>query len=122
MYGLRSDSIGYFDSKFIREMKLPRPATLKKYGLSQEDWVELYNLQSGCCPICGRKLEKTIVVDHMHVRGFKKMSDEKKRRYIRGLTDWWCNKTFLGRGITIERAKNVVAYLERFEKKLQEYK
>ena len=99
-------------------MILPRPATLKKYGLTEEDWVELYNLQGGVCPVCERPMEKRIVVDHVHVRGFKKMSDENKRKWIRGLTDWYCNHYHLARGITVKKSKNVTAYLERFEKRL----
>ena len=103
-------------------IKPPRPQTLKKYGLTLEDWLELYNLQGGLCPICGRKMEKTIVVDHFHAKGWKKMPPERRKLYVRGLTDWWCNKTFLGRGITVERARNVVTYLEKFEKKLQAHR
>lgn len=101
-------------------IRVPRPATLKKYGLTYEDWLALYEAQDGKCPICGRAMEKTIVIDHYHAKGYKNMPPEKRKLYVRGLTDWWCNKTFLGRGITIERAKNVVKYLERFEKRKPE--
>lgn len=35
-------------------------------------------------------------------------------KYVRGLLCWRCNATYLGRGITIERSRNVTTYLERF--------
>lgn len=98
-------------------MKLPTKNTLRKYGMSEEDWLRLYDDQLGICPICNRRMEKTIVIDHFHAQGWKKMKPEKRKLYVRGLTDWWCNKTFLGRGITIERAENVVKYLKAFEKR-----
>lgn len=49
----------------------------RKYGLSWEDYVELYNLQKGCCPICGSFMkllpEKNCListcVDHDHATG-----------------------------------------------------
>jgi len=98
-------------------MKIPSQVTLKKYGLTALEWLELYNLQNGICPICKRAMEKTIVIDHFHAKGWKQMKPEIRKLYVRGLTDWWCNKTFLGRGITVERAENVVEYLKEFEKR-----
>ena len=43
------------------------------------------------------------------------MSAEQKAANVRGITDWFCNHSYLGRGITLTIAKNVVAYLEAFE-------
>ena len=102
-------------------MKVPSQQTLKKYGLSREDWVELYNLQSGICPICERPL-KNPVVDHFHVRNWKKMRPEKRKLYVRGLPCSYCNRRLLMRGINLKRAKNIVAYLEAFERKLMSIK
>lgn len=99
-------------------IKEPRPATLKKYGLTLDDWKVILTEQGYKCPICTRVMEKTICVDHHHVQGYKGMKPENKKKHVRGLTCWWCNKTFLGRGITIERARNVVKYLERYEKRI----
>lgn len=45
------------------------------------------------------------------------MPPEQRKLYVRGLVDWYCNHYYLGKGITIERAKNVVTYLEDFEKR-----
>lgn len=99
-------------------MNLPRPATLKKYGLTEQEWIALYESQGGICPICEKPLDTRVCVDHYHAKGYKKMSPEKKRFYIRGLVHWVCNHYYLGRGITVQRAYNVANYLERFENKI----
>lgn len=100
-------------------MNHPRPATLKKYGLSLEDWIELYNLNNGKCPICERPLLQP-VIDHLHVRNFKKMKAEKRRRYVRGLPCNYCNRRRLARGMNLQIARNIVKYLEKFEERLNE--
>lgn len=102
-------------------MILPRPETLRKYGLSLTDWQELYSLQGGICPICERPMERPCV-DHFHVRGFRFMKPEKKKLYVRGLTCNYCNRRMLVRGMSLQRARNILQYLERFEKRLQEHK
>lgn len=102
-------------------MKPPRPATLKKYGLTEMDWIELYNLANGVCPICKRLMERP-VVDHLHARNWRKMKAEKRKRYVRGICCNYCNRRRIGRGMNLEIAKNIVEYFERFEKKLQEHR
>lgn len=98
-------------------MNLPTKATLQKYGLTLDDWKELYNLQGGLCPICERPLEKRTCVDHAHVKGWKKMDPEKRKLYVRGLLHWFCNHYYVGRSITVQKSRNVTSYLERFEKR-----
>jgi len=98
-------------------MILPRPATLKKYGLTERDWKELYNLANGICPICKRSMEKP-VIDHLHTRGWRKMKAEKRKRYVRGICCNYCNRRRIGRGMNLEIARNIVEYLERFEKRM----
>lgn len=58
-----------------------------RYGLSSEDWQEIFDRQNGCCPICGihqSKLNQSLSVDHNH-----------KTNEIRGLL---CNKCNLAMG------------------------
>lgn len=97
-------------------IKTPSKATLKKYGLSEEEWKAILDSQGSVCFIC-KKYPKTgrLCVDHEHVKGWKKMPPEERKKYVRGLLDWFCNHYYLGRGITIEKAKNVVKYLEQYE-------
>jgi hypothetical protein len=100
---------------------VPSPATLAKYGLSQEDWGALLIAQDGCCGVCGkvpspskRDGKRRLVIDHEHVRGWKAMPPEERKLYVRGLTCWYCNHAYLGRGITVEKAEGVVRYLRTY--------
>lgn len=95
----------------------PTPITLKKYGLSLNDWKELLARQGYCCPICKRVLEKKTNIDHFHAQGWKRMKDEKKKLFIRGVTCWWCNKSHLAKGINIFKVDNLHTYLHDFEKR-----
>lgn len=97
-------------------IQVPKPQTLKKYGLTEQDFMELFHKQGGICPICERPLSKPRI-DHDHVKGWKKMPDEVRKKFVRGLLCFFCNKYYVGRSITIKRAKNVVTYLQRYEKR-----
>lgn len=103
---------------------IPLPKTLAKYGLTEKDFLAILESQNGLCPICGRvpnpsKRDGKIrfVIDHHHAKGFSKMSPENRKKQVRGLTCWTCNRYFLYRGITKEKAKNIIVYLEDFERR-----
>lgn len=94
----------------------PSPATLKKYGLSLEEWQVILDRQNGVCAVC--KLEPTkgrLCIDHFHVKKWKKMPPEQRKLYVRGLLCFRCNTTFVGRGITVERSMATTNYLIQFE-------
>jgi hypothetical protein len=97
--------------------KPPSKVTLRKYGLTEADYFNFLDAQDYKCPICGNELSKTTNIDHFHVKGWLKMPPELRKQYVRGVVDWFCNKNYLARGITIERSKNVTSYLERFERR-----
>ena len=98
-------------------MKIPTKKTLDLYGLSEEEWIDLYNLHDGCCHVClepfleGRR----VYTEHEHVKGWKKMPPEKKKLYVRGLAHWICNNRILTAGVTAEKLRNAADYLERYE-------
>lgn len=104
----------------------PSAQTLRKYGwgfgpyaLSDspvDDWLALLDEQGGMCPIC-EKVPTTgrFVTDHEHVRGWKAMPPEKRRAYVRMLSCWTCNTQYLGRGITLRKAENMVRALRAYE-------
>lgn len=101
---------------------LPTPATLKKYGGTPEKWQALLDEQGGVCGVCGRVPSPSkkdgkirLVIDHEHVRGWGKMPPELRWSFVRGLVCWFCNHYYLGRGLTLEKAKGVVLFLERYE-------
>lgn len=93
----------------------PKPATLAKYGLTEEEWREILKRQGGVCAVC-KLAPKTgrYNVDHEHVKGWSKMPAEKRKVFVRGVVCWWCNKQYMSRAITIEKARNVVKYLEDY--------
>lgn len=99
------------------EIKEPSPSTLKKYGLSLNDWKEILTQQGYKCPICKRVLEKTTNIDHYHVRNWRKMTPEHRKLWVRGVTCWFDNKNYMAKGITIEKSKAVTEYLEAFERR-----
>lgn len=99
----------------IRE---PIPRTLKKYGLSLNDWKNILANQGYKCPVCSRIPSSGIFrVDHIHVQNYKYMTPEKKHMWIRGLCCVHCNRFYLAKGITVEKARGVLNYLEAFEKR-----
>lgn len=90
--------------------KPPSAKTLAKYGLSADDWVHLLKLQGGFCAVC-QEPRKSLCVDHIHVKGWKKLPPEKRRLWVRGLLCFWCNTSYVGRGITVGRSMRVTDYL-----------
>lgn len=94
---------------------VPTPATLKKYGLTVEDWQALLDAQGGVCGACGRE-PKThrLVIDHDHVRGWKDMPAERRKLFVRGLLCWTCNHYRLARGATVENLRGAAEYLARY--------
>jgi len=99
----------------------PTQKTLDKYGLSVEEWEAILDKQGGVCPIC-KKVPSTgrWVTDHYHIKGWKNLPPEKRKLYVRGILCWFCNHSYLGRGITLEKATNMVEYLKRFEDMLHQ--
>lgn len=96
----------------------PKPGTLKKYGLSEAEWRHMADEQEEACFVCRLKpMKGRLCIDHEHVSGWKKMPDAQRKQYVRGLLCFMCNTRFVGRGVTIERAKRVALYLERYQER-----
>lgn len=102
-------------------MTTPRLATLAKYGLTPDDFKRILDSQGGVCAICGKVPNGRWNIDHHHVKGWVKKPPEIRKLYVRGIVCWWCNKTYLSRGITVERAARVVRYLQGFEERIKTY-
>lgn len=107
----------------------PSPGTLNKYGLTLDDFKRIIEAQGGVCPICQKvpnpsKRDGKIrwVIDHQHVKGWKNMPPEKRRLYVRGVCCWYDNRYFLSKGITPEKARNMIEYLTRFIQRLETMK
>lgn len=97
----------------MRGIVPPGKATCAKYGLTQEEWLRILADQGWVCAICenGNVRWNT---DHEHVPGWRRMSDARRRLYVRGVLCWRCNRHLLPADMTLERAKNVVRYLTDF--------
>jgi hypothetical protein len=105
----------------------PSEKTLKKYGLSAGEWLDILELQGGVCPIC-RKVPQPpkkhperggrFCIDHAHVPRWKHLPPEKRKLFVRGLLCWFCNDRFVGRSITIQKSENVTAYLKAHEERV----
>ena len=94
---------------------IPSTKTLNKYGLNIGSWFWIATGQGLVCGVCG-KLPKSgrLNVDHDHVKGYKKLPPHQKRKHIRGLLCYVCNKFFAMRGMTEEKARRLVKYLASY--------
>jgi len=75
----------------------------RHYGITLQDYNDLFNAQKGCCAICGRHqslIKKTFCVDHDH------LTNE-----IRGLLCHSCNRGLGLLGDTLESLLKAVKYL-----------
>ena len=77
------------------------------YGLTLDAWTEMLIAQEGVCAICKEEKTKSgklkvLCVDHIHIKGYKKMVPEDKIKYVRGLACFICN-TLVGK---LERSTN----------------
>ena len=124
--------------KIVRRHVPPTEATLRKYGLTADDWHEMARQQRGICPVCQEPFgDRKLAIDHEHVRGFRArkrrkgkkkrdgvrvdvrvrvMQPEERRRHVRGILHSWCNR-FVRRWLTLCRARSIVAYLEAHEQR-----
>lgn len=75
---------------------------LASYGLSHDDFDQMFAEQDGRCAICGVEPERTINIDHCHECG-----------QVRKLLCHNCNRGLGAFGDSIERLRAAVAYLEQ---------
>ncbi len=94
----------------------PKPATLKKYGLSLPEWLAILNRQGGTCAVC-KRIPKSgrLHTDHQHIKNWKKLPANERKKYVRGLLCFICNSRFASKGMTAEKATNLAQYLRDYE-------
>ena len=111
-------------------VKVPSAETLRKYGLSLEDWLEFIPvpegverteanvLEHGYCVICKKQpATGRMVVDHFHAAKWKKMPPAERKKWVRGVVCTTDNRVLLTRYGTIQKHLNAAEYLEAFEKR-----
>ncbi len=71
----------------------PADARLRRtYGITLAEYNRCAALSDNACWICGsRPKTRRLHTDHKHVKGYKKMPPEEKRKYVRGILCAWCN-------------------------------
>lgn len=96
-------------------VKEPTGATLRKYGLDLSMWRKILFDQGGVCAIC-RSVPPSgrLHIEHEHVKGFKAMPPEEKRKHVRGLVCSYDNRFKIAK-LTLDSAEQVVQYLARYE-------
>jgi len=102
-------------------IRVPSEITLKKYGLSASEWVAILKSQGNVCAICKKvPTSGRFVTDHFHRRLYKTLPDIERKRLVRGILCVHCNRFYLAKGITVEKAQAIVEYLSKFEKRVNE--
>jgi hypothetical protein len=97
----------------------PKPGTLRRYGLSLAEWREYLSDQGGVCYVCQKVPPNgRLCVDHHHVKGWKRMPPESRKRHVRGLLCSYCNRRLVAKGMTAERAQRIHTYLESYARRL----
>ena len=110
----------------------PSLGTLRSYGLTADEWLEMARRQDYACPVCQKPFgDRKLVVDHEHVAGWRArkgklksgkrraakdqrvMTPDQRKVYVRGLLHAWCNG-YVRAWLTLERAESIVAYLKRY--------
>lgn len=101
-----------------RGIKPPSPATLRRYGLTVDDWLQLLAGQGWQCPVC---LKRGATVrwntDHDHVPGWAKRPAEERRRYVRGILCAYCNHRRVNSRMPAAEARRIAEYLEAYEER-----
>jgi hypothetical protein len=94
-------------------LKEPSKSTLRKYGLSREQWHMIAQRQNWTCAMCSKlPPSNRLAIDHEHRKGFKAMPASEKRKYVRGLLCSYDNRYRVCKN-TPTTAKAVLEYLCR---------
>ena len=97
--------------KYAKEHKEANPEYYRNYmlvyrfGITLEDYNNMFNIQKGCCAVCGKhqsELNRILAVDHDHDTG-----------KVRGLLCMSCNTSIGKLGDSIESIEKVLSYLKK---------
>lgn len=98
----------HIEEKRARNKKSSRKCTMKKYGLTAEDYNKIFVGQGGVCAICGRPPDgKSLAIDHDH-------TIEK----VRGLLCSDCNLMLGGANDSTETLARAIKYLSAGQQEL----
>lgn len=98
--------------------RTPSRQTLRRYGITVEEWQGILDQQGGACGVCGKVPESgTLHIDHEHVKNWKKMEPSDRKRFVRGLCCFTCNAKWVGRGATPTKLRAAAEYLEAYDRR-----
>ena len=102
----------------LTKPRQPSKATLKRYGLTLEDWTGMMKAQAWVCAIC-KKIPASggLTIDHEHVYRWRYKPPERRKLYVRGVVCSYCNRVVLRKGMTVDKLKAAIKYLEAYEKR-----
>ena len=101
---------------FKRGVTTPAPQTLKRYGMTADEWLALLEAQGWVCPICERDAaDLKLVTDHEHARGWAGMADKDKKTYTRGILCSHCNHRKVHSTLSGREALRVALYILAYE-------
>lgn len=104
--------------KVAVKVREPRRATLRRYGLTVEEWRRILRRQGGVCSLCGKVPANGMLnIDHEHVKRWKKLPPAERKKAVRGLVCPFDNHYVVGRYMTVARATAVLAYLKAHERR-----
>lgn len=103
-----------------RGVRAPSAATLKKYGLTEIEWLGLFCTQGWHCPICLKRTGVRWVTDHRHVPGWKNMEPEERKRYVRGILCSYCNHRRVHSHLTAAEAQRIADYFRAAEERMKD--
>lgn len=84
----------------------------KKYGLTEEEYLQLVKASSNTCYICGRGPKtRALAIDHDHSMGFRKEA-------VRGLLCHFCNRYVIGKINDPDVLQAGADYLRRYKNSL----
>lgn len=106
------------DEALRHGVKPPGPATLRRYGLTADDWLALLAGQGWRCPICRKGGARVLWnTDHDHVPRWKYMEPLERRRYVRGVLCAYCNRRRVNSRMSAAEARRIADYLEAYERR-----
>ena len=99
-----------------RGIRHPAPSTLRKYGLTVDEWLALLAGQGWRCPVCRKTgAAVTFVTDHHHVPRWKQMPPEERKRYVRGVLCRFDNHWRVNSHVNAVEAQRIADYLAAYE-------
>ncbi len=96
----------------------PGPSTLRRYGLTADEWLALMKAQGWRCPVC---LKSGAAVrwntDHDHVPRWAARPPAERKRFVRGVLCAYCNFRRVNSRMPAVEAQRIADYLRRYEER-----